>query len=137
MDRQGRIEGHRVVVPFVADDVSFRGARAADLLAANLPVAPPACAARNLGLQKTPRAASAFGRANAGSPFAASERSSKSNLMNLHGKSIIAGTPAAGAGETFAATNPATGERLPVEFHKATDADVNAALAAPETAFAE
>ena len=57
--------------------------------------------------------------------------------MKLHGQSILAGKTVSGSGETFAATNPATGETLPVPFHKATSADVDAALAAAETAFAE
>lgn len=57
--------------------------------------------------------------------------------MNLHGKSIIAGTIIPGSGETFTATNPATGAALPVQFHKATTSDVEAALAAAGAAVAE
>lgn len=56
--------------------------------------------------------------------------------MILHGQSIIADEPVAGGGETFTATNPATGEALPVTFHKATEQNVDAALAAAEAAFA-
>lgn len=57
--------------------------------------------------------------------------------MNLHGKSIVAGRPVVGSGEVFKATNPATGEPLAVQFHKASDADVEAALGAAQAAFTE
>lgn len=56
--------------------------------------------------------------------------------MKLHGNSLIAGKSVVGSGDVFTATNPATGATLPVEFHKATAADVNAALAAATAALA-
>ncbi len=56
--------------------------------------------------------------------------------MKLHGLSFIAGKPVADSAETFTATNPATGEALPVAFHKASAATVNSALAAATDAFA-
>jgi alpha-ketoglutaric semialdehyde dehydrogenase len=55
--------------------------------------------------------------------------------MRLHGTSFIAGQPAAETGDTFTGTNPATGERLPTAFHKASAGDVDAAMTAAQQAF--
>src|SRR5271155_5370851 len=55
MDGQGRLEGHVVIVPLVADDVFVRVASAADLLAV-LQMAAPARPARRVDLHETARA---------------------------------------------------------------------------------
>lgn len=55
--------------------------------------------------------------------------------MNLHGKSIIAGTIASASGDTFRATNPATSERLAPDFHHASAAEVDRAMQASAEAF--
>jgi alpha-ketoglutaric semialdehyde dehydrogenase len=56
--------------------------------------------------------------------------------MNLHGKSLVAGRPSRGTGETVRAVSPL--DRAPLEplFFLAGEADVDAAMAAAETAFA-
>ena len=67
MDGQGRLEGHVVAVPLVADDVPVRRAHPADLLAV-LQIAAPVAPAGRLDLQKTPRAAAAAPRSQVQSP---------------------------------------------------------------------
>ena len=57
--------------------------------------------------------------------------------MSLHGRSFIAGALGAVGGKTFAAQNPATGERLAPDFHEAPPAEVAAALDASARAFAD
>ena len=63
MDGQDWIEGDLVIVPFVVDDVSFRGANQGDLLGVDVQPFAPArpWAARKVGLSKTPRAGSTVG----------------------------------------------------------------------------
>ena len=55
--------------------------------------------------------------------------------MHLHGRSIIGGQPAPETGDTFTAVDPATGEPLPTAFHKASAAEIDAAMTAAEAAF--
>ncbi len=57
--------------------------------------------------------------------------------MQLHGRSFINGRPSPESGESFTTENPATGDALPTAFYKASAADVDAAMAAAESAFAE
>lgn len=56
--------------------------------------------------------------------------------MQLHGKSIIGGQPVSGSSDTFTASNPATGDALPVSFHKTSPSDIDAAMTEAEGAFA-
>ncbi|MDO8538814.1 MAG: aldehyde dehydrogenase (NADP(+)) [Opitutaceae bacterium] len=55
----------------------------------------------------------------------------------LHGRSLLAGSIAQPGGKKFRASNPATGEQLAPDFHEASAADVDAALAAAAAAFSE
>jgi NADP-dependent aldehyde dehydrogenase len=55
--------------------------------------------------------------------------------MDLTGRSWLGGARA-GAGRTFRAVNPATGEALPTEFHSASGPDVERACRAAHDAFA-
>ncbi len=57
--------------------------------------------------------------------------------MTLHGKSLIAGQPGRTGGATFRTVNPATGEKLPPDFHGAANDEVDRALAAAAVAFAD
>ncbi len=57
--------------------------------------------------------------------------------MTLHGKSFLAGATGQTGQKTFRAVNPATGENLEPEFHTASAAEVDAALDAAATAFAD
>jgi 2,5-dioxopentanoate dehydrogenase len=57
--------------------------------------------------------------------------------MQLHGRNIIRGEPAAAGQGAFAPVNPATGEVLTPRFHEATPAEVELALTAAEAAFHE
>jgi alpha-ketoglutaric semialdehyde dehydrogenase len=57
--------------------------------------------------------------------------------MTLHGKSLVAGAPVTSGGKTFRAFNPATSDKLDPEFHEASPADVERALNASASAFAE
>src|SRR5262245_18253517 len=55
--------------------------------------------------------------------------------MTLHGKSIIAGQPGKGGGQTFRAVNPATSQRLDPDFHEISPAELEQALSSSATAF--
>lgn len=55
--------------------------------------------------------------------------------MTLHGQSIIAGKVTPANGDTFHATNPATGEQLPTAFAEAPSSHADAALRAADAAF--
>ena len=57
--------------------------------------------------------------------------------MTLHGRSLIAGAPAATDGKTFRAVNPATNIPLEPEFHDASPVDVDRAMSASAAAFSE
>src|SRR5437016_4885090 len=56
--------------------------------------------------------------------------------MELHGNNFIGGRLSRESADTFSAVNPATGETLPTVFHKALPCEINAALAAAESAYA-
>jgi NADP-dependent aldehyde dehydrogenase len=56
-------------------------------------------------------------------------------IIQLHGKSLLAGAHGAAGGATFRAVNPATGEPLAPEFHEASAAEVARALDASALAF--
>lgn len=56
--------------------------------------------------------------------------------MTLHGRNIIGADLSAESDETFTATDPATGERLPTDFHPATEAEVDRAVRLAGIAFA-
>ncbi len=53
----------------------------------------------------------------------------------IHGQQLIAGARSAEGSLTFQATNPATGESLPGEFHEATASEIDRALTAAAEAF--
>lgn len=55
--------------------------------------------------------------------------------MTITGEHIIASTFTQGDGNAFQATNPATGESLPTDFHEASEAEINAAVEQAEAAF--
>ena len=55
--------------------------------------------------------------------------------MNLHGQSLIAGTPAQNSGSSFRAISPLDKTELEPAFHESPSDDVNRALAAAEDAF--
>ncbi|WP_116127556.1 aldehyde dehydrogenase (NADP(+)) [Lewinella sp. IMCC34183] len=55
--------------------------------------------------------------------------------MTLTGKNFIAGETSAAGSRTFRGVNPATGEKLPTDFHAATEAEVNRAARAAAEAF--
>ena len=57
--------------------------------------------------------------------------------MDIHGTSVIAGTPAETAGATFRAFDPALGIEIAPDFHEASPADVDAAMRAAAKAFAD
>src|SRR3954466_8412570 len=57
--------------------------------------------------------------------------------MTLHGLSIIAGVPTSDLGDSFQATNPATGETLGPPFKEALGSGADAALGAAERDFDE
>ena len=57
--------------------------------------------------------------------------------MQIHGTSLIAGTPAKTAGATFRAFDPALGVEIAPDFHEASSADVDAAMRAAADAFAD
>ena len=59
MDRQNRFEGNGVALSFVADDVSFSGPGAVDLLAPSVPFSAALAPSRNLDLQKAAARAAA------------------------------------------------------------------------------
>src|ERR1039458_5690496 len=59
MDGSSRLKSH--AVPFLADDVPFRRAHPADLLALHLQIAPAIAAVGRLGLQKIARAETVAG----------------------------------------------------------------------------
>ena len=57
--------------------------------------------------------------------------------MTLHGKSLLAGESGLPGGKTFRAVNPATNLPLDPEFHEASAAEVDRALAQSAAAFAD
>lgn len=57
-------------------------------------------------------------------------------IMNVHGKSLIAGVPIASDSRPFYALSPLTGEELEPPFHEAGEAEIERALDLAEHAFA-
>ncbi len=55
--------------------------------------------------------------------------------LELHGQQIIGGQTFAASGQTFTATNPATGEALPTAFHEGTADEADRALQAADRVF--
>jgi alpha-ketoglutaric semialdehyde dehydrogenase len=56
-------------------------------------------------------------------------------MMQLHGRSIIGGKPAAGSTSHFEVIAPATGQQLPPPFYKATESEIDQALDLAASAF--
>src|SRR4051794_22375549 len=59
------------------------------------------------------------------------------NLMTLHGKSLLAGQPGLTGGKTFRAIDPATNSPLEPDFHEVSTVELEQAVNASATAFAD
>ncbi len=55
--------------------------------------------------------------------------------MTITGEHIIASTFTESNGNAFQATNPVTGETLPIDFHEASESEINQATEQAEAAF--